>query len=66
MIAKAFSDFNPRSLAGATCEQGYSVENIAEFQSTLPRGSDLLHKAKYEVNIDFNPRSLAGATKRRN
>ena len=34
------------------------------FQSTLPRGSDLLDAQAMTVPIDFNPRSLAGATLR--
>ena len=36
------TDFNPRSLTGAT--KGLAPERLSpEFQSTLPHGSDLLH-----------------------
>ena len=33
-----------------------------QFQSTLPRGSDLATKPALVHTFDFNPRSLAGAT----
>ena len=33
-----------------------------EFQSTLPRGSDLTRYRRHIGSKDFNPRSLAGAT----
>ena len=55
------TDFNPRSLAGAT----WTIWNEwfrDEFQSTLPRGSDISVLKIIRIKRDFNPRSLAGAT----
>ena len=60
-LAVLRSDFNPRSLAGATADP----ENPAawlQFQSTLPRGSDAAPDIQYVCCYNFNPRSLAGAT----
>ena len=58
-------NFNPRSLAGATCSPCSSLRSMNSFQSTLPRGSDR-HSAKSAyLLLNFNPRSLAGATKER-
>ena len=55
------SNFNPRSLAGAT---GYNLfrSPTLEFQSTLPRGSDQETCVVVFACNNFNPRSLAGAT----
>ena len=39
-----------------------STNNEIGFQSTLPRGSDLIHSYYGSFNANFNPRSLAGAT----
>ena len=36
--------------------------NLSRFQSTLPRGSDLMHLRLNLTSSNFNPRSLAGAT----
>ena len=56
------SDFNPRSLAGAT-PYGQSFSSVGDrFQSTLPCGSDLLLSFQPLAIDNFNPRSLAGAT----
>ena len=55
------SNFNPRSLAGATTIQDFCSQNY-EFQSTLPRGSDGRIRKIAGTNYNFNPRSLAGAT----
>ena len=55
------TNFNPRSLAGATYDKKYNRRND-EFQSTLPRGSDNGAKYKIPRYYHFNPRSLAGAT----
>ena len=56
------TDFNPRSLAGATYDAGLRHGTLAQFQSTLPRGSDHLLPVLNICCSDFNPRSLAGAT----
>ena len=56
-----FVDFNPRSLAGATAF-AMQQQRRRKFQSTLPRGSDLLRLCISRFNSYFNPRSLAGAT----
>ena len=59
--AAVLTDFNPRSLAGATyCIYDRKGELI--FQSTLPRGSDRIHFKLNLTSKNFNPRSLAGAT----
>ena len=55
-------NFNPRSLAGATILPVISSKRLLEFQSTLPRGSDLMLSVILELVLYFNPRSLAGAT----
>ena len=39
-MPKLTTDFNPRSLAGATSRHA-SICFLSEFQSTLPRGSDI-------------------------
>ena len=54
-------DFNPRSLAGATL---IFIMLLCEprFQSTLPRGSDIIRRSSELIGNNFNPRSLAGAT----
>ena len=54
-------NFNPRSLAGATL-QGSVAWWLYKFQSTLPRGSDILQRSIRLAPRNFNPRSLAGAT----
>ncbi len=54
-------NFNPRSLAGATKLPIYYYL-VFIFQSTLPRGSDLILYHDNMFNLYFNPRSLAGAT----
>ena len=58
---RAPCDFNPRSLAGATVWDGVVLHEY-EFQSTLPRGSDVPAHHHRSCVADFNPRSLAGAT----
>ena len=60
--ARHTGNFNPRFLAGAT-SAGSGGGDIAEFQSTLPYGSD--HYAAYQDTAlhHFNPRSLTGATR---
>ena len=55
------SDFNPRSLTGATMVEYFTFSEIP-FQSTLPRGSDQTLPAGEVMKPNFNPRSLAGAT----
>ena len=56
-------DFNPRSLAGATFNPVSSTHWLKGFQSTLPRGSDVLTAMILtSCHAHFNPRSLAGAT----
>ena len=55
------SDFNPRSLTGATTN-GAAMVVMAPFQSTLPHGSDYISLFLTESVRDFNPRSLTGAT----
>ena len=56
------TDFNPRSLAGATSSSFLSALGKALFQSSLPCGSDhRLSACSYGID-DFNPRSLTGAT----
>ena len=62
---KNFTDFNPRSLAGATTTEWDFVGKRYKFQSTLPRGSDLSRTYEIFYRGNFNPRSLAGATKLR-
>ena len=64
VLQELHKDFNPRSLAGATATPPTGSRRIAEFQSTLPRGSDINNQFLSEPRIDFNPRSLAGATPR--
>ena len=54
-------NFNPRSLAGATCSHTLG-ECSQKFQSTLPCGSDSVRKFPLFSDCNFNPRSLAGAT----
>ena len=51
-ISRKPTDFNPRSLAGAT---GYNLfrSPLLEFQSTLPRGSDLTSVLKMGLNMKF-------------
>ena len=56
------TDFNPRSLAGATHIIHAAYRSGLEFQSTLPRGSDYALKIPSSLYLYFNPRSLAGAT----
>ena len=59
--ARHTGNFNPRFLAGAT-SAGSGGGDIAEFQSTLPYGSES-HKFTLQLKYnDFNPRSLTGAT----
>ena len=55
------SDFNPRSLAGATTQFKLNQAS-SKFQSTLPRGSDRRCLHLWYRRCNFNPRSLAGAT----
>ena len=38
---------------------------VAVFQSTLPRGSDIIIRVQNKLRHNFNPRSLAGATRRK-
>ena len=57
------SNFNPRSLAGATFLL-LIPSSLLIFQSTLPRGSDISDVVTRIGPLDFNPRSLAGATNR--
>ena len=58
-----YSDFNPRSLAGATLID-LVLSAVAVFQSTLPHGSDRGRWPDVPVRYHFNPRSLTGATLR--
>ena len=44
-----FINFNPRSLAGATKTALAIIEGVVEFQSTLPRGSDVTEYAVHKV-----------------
>ena len=60
-IAKT-NNFNPRSLAGATCTTVLPWSFTIAFQSTLPCGSDFLVFNHFSASWYFNPRSLAGAT----
>ena len=55
------SNFNPRSLTGATALWMLKISLMA-FQSTLPHGSDNTALKPTLSIIDFNPRSLTGAT----
>ena len=56
------TNFNPRSLTGATLEPLRVILRRFIFQSTLPYGSDLtLFHISLPV-LNFNPRSLTGAT----
>ena len=55
------TNFNPRSLAGATVD--FILPSlIIVFQSTLPCGSDAGRCSALPAVPNFNPRSLAGAT----
>ena len=55
------SNFNPRSLAGATVD--FILPSlIIVFQSTLTCGSDAGRCSALPAVPNFNPRSLAGAT----
>ena len=56
------SNFNPRSLAGATLLVKMPNLPLKLFQSTLPRGSDDVTPFRFALGVNFNPRSLAGAT----
>ena len=76
-------NFNPRSLAGATCSRIFSATSgqisihapsrerlirspnaagCQQFQSTLPHGSDWRRCNEMLSRNNFNPRSLTGAT----
>ena len=59
--ARHTGNFNPRFLAGAT-SAGSGGGDIAEFQSTLPYGSDEHLREPLGRRYYFNPRSLTGAT----
>ena len=56
------TDFNPRSLTGATLRYHCKMRLIDAFQSTLPHGSDFCALVGFLLMSDFNPRSLTGAT----
>ena len=56
------SDFNPRSLTGATLVTDDVLDKIQKFQSTLPHGSDTHARRPADRAGYFNPRSLTGAT----
>ena len=55
------SNFNPRSLTGATVHSLHVVCSQT-FQSTLPHGSDRDQSQHRQCKSHFNPRSLTGAT----
>ena len=44
------SDFNPRSLTGATVSSGIHVSAV-RFQSTLPHGSDRIKTNYFSINL---------------
>ena len=56
------SNFNPRSLTGATVKTQAILFLSQKFQSTLPHGSDGCSKLIFIDLKNFNPRSLTGAT----
>ena len=61
MKRRKMTNFNPRSLAGATTQLRLNQQS-SKFQSTLPRGSDPGRRDILTNSGYFNPRSLAGAT----
>ena len=47
-------NFNPRSLTGATGELDVIAKRNVQFQSTLPRGSDVYHHARRVHTISIS------------